>query len=176
MMAHVLVGQHVLVERHVLVAHADHGIRDVVAQALHEEAEYSVVSAPDAALALSTLWLASSPMVALIDDHLSPRGGLGLLALAANDEAGGPLSRHRFIVMSTFPQTIREKGARVLSRLGARILSQPFDLDALLLMVDAAASSPARDPSLSPPRPDEMAVANRQASLVRASWRAPAWR
>jgi len=125
---------------HVLVAHADYGVREVMAQALHEEAGHDVVSTVDAELALSTLWLSPRPVVALIAERLYPFSGLNILDVAAHEKWGGPLSRHRYILMSTLPQNIRMDNRRLLSRLGARVLSQPFDLDALLQMVEDAAT------------------------------------
>jgi len=126
---------------HVLVAHADHGVREVMAQALHEEAGHDVVSTVDATSTLSALWLSPRPVVALIAERLYPASGLSILDVAAHDGRSGPLSRHRYIVMSTLPQNIRLDKRRLLSRLGARVLSQPFDLDVLLQMVDDAATS-----------------------------------
>ena len=126
---------------HVLVAHADYGVREVMAQALHEEAGHDVVSTVDAASTLSTLWFSPRPVVALIAERLYPAGGLSILDVVAHDERGGPLSRHRYILMSTLPQNIRMDKRRLLSRLGARVLPQPFDLDVLLQTVDDAATS-----------------------------------
>jgi hypothetical protein len=112
-----------------------------MAQALHEEAGHDVVSTVDAASTLSTLWLSPRPVVALIAERLYLAGGLSILDVAAHDERSGPLSRHRYILMSTLPQNIRTDKRRLLSRLGARVLAQPFDLDVLLQMVDDAATS-----------------------------------
>jgi DNA-binding NtrC family response regulator len=127
---------------HVLVAHADHGVREVVAQALREEAGHHVISVSDAAVALATLCASSSPVVALVDERLSPVDRLGgILHVASHDQAGGQFSRHRYILISALPYNLGAKERHVLSRLGAPLLSQPFELDALLQTVDDAAAT-----------------------------------
>ncbi len=161
---------------HVLVAHADQGVRAVVAQALCEEADHDIVSTSDAALALATLWLGPRRMVALIDERLSPFNGLNILAVAANHAVSGPLSRHRYLLMSTLPHNIRAQERRLLFRLGAQVLAQPFELDTLLQMVDDAASSLVVEerPRLVQPQRDLARVASLYNSLaprMRASMR-----
>lgn len=123
---------------HVLVAHADPRIRNTMMTAL-EEVGHIVVGMSDGKLALTVLRIGVTPMVALLDEQLSPFEGLDLLGMAANDHARGPLSRHHYILMSAVPDYIDIKGRELLSRLDAVVLSQPFDLDTLVEKVDEAA-------------------------------------
>lgn len=122
---------------HVLVAHSDEGIREALITAL-QEAGHVVVGTADGELALTTLWMSTNPMVALLDERLSPFGGVMLIGVAANDYAHGPLSRHHYMLMSTAPDLLDAKGWELVSRLDVLVLSQPFDLDSLIEMVDEA--------------------------------------
>ncbi len=128
---------------HILVAHSDHSVRAVLALALGEEGMHDVIRTSDAAITVAVLWSASTPMVALIDERLHPFDAWGIIAAAANyglDGIGGPLSRHRYILLSTSPDTVRAAKRRALSMLGARTLAMPFELETLLHIVDVAAS------------------------------------
>lgn len=125
---------------HVLVAHSDEGIRDALVTAF-QEVGHVAVGISDSEDALTSLWMSSGPMVALLDERLLPFGGLDLFGVAANDYADGPLSRHHYILMSTAPDLLDAKGRELVSRLDAVVLSEPFDLDSLIEMVD---ETPAR--------------------------------
>jgi DNA-binding NtrC family response regulator len=135
-MAHASHASHV---PRVLVAHADHGVREVVAQALREAAGHVVVSAADAMKALATLSSSARPMVALLDERLARLGRPeDILSIAAEEAAGGPLARHCYILMSTLPHRLGAKQLSLLALLGAPVLALPFDLDTLFQMVDDA--------------------------------------
>ena len=121
----------------ILVAHSDEGIRDALVTAF-QDVGHVVVGTSDGEQALTILWKSSGPMVALLDERLSPFGGLELFGVAANDYASGPLSRHHYILMSTAPNLLDDRGRELVSRLDAVVLSQPFDLDSLIEMVDEA--------------------------------------
>jgi hypothetical protein len=121
-----------------LVAHADQDLRDTVAAALREVAGRCVVATSDGVLALIALWLSDDPVVALIDECLLPFGGMDVFGMMANDQAAGHLARHRYVLLSTWPEHIPAKGRELLARLGAPVLSLPFELDELIHMVDEA--------------------------------------
>jgi hypothetical protein len=121
-----------------LVAHADEDVRDALAAALHEVAERCVVATSDSVLAIAALWLSDSPMVALLDERLLPFGGLDVFGMVAHDQAAGRLARHRYVLLSTWPEHIQAKGRELLGRLGASVLSLPFELDELIHVVDEA--------------------------------------
>jgi DNA-binding NtrC family response regulator len=124
---------------HVLVAHADEGVRDAVAVALREESGHLVVAMSDGMLAIAALRHSDVPMVALMDECLLPFSGMDVFGVVANDRAAGPLARHRYILLSTWPEHIQAQGRELLARLGAHVLPLPFDLDALIQVVDEAA-------------------------------------
>lgn len=126
---------------HVLVAHADRGIRDAVGEVLREEAGHAVMGTANGILALAALWVSARPMVVLVDDRLSLLSGMSVLDLAAIDEVWGPLSRHRYILLTTSPDHIDAKGRTLLSRLDAPVLPLPFELGALIRVVNEAAET-----------------------------------
>jgi DNA-binding NtrC family response regulator len=125
----------------VLVAHADEGVREAVAATLGEEAGHTVVATSDSMSAIAALWLSAGPMVALIDERLLPFGGLDVFGVVANDSAARSLARHRYVLLSTWPEHIQSHGRRLLARLGAPVLPLPFELDALIGVVDEAAEA-----------------------------------
>ena len=121
---------------HVLVAHSDEEVRDTVAAALREVGGHEVLATSDGMLAIAALWLSESPMVALIDERLAPFGAIEVFGIAANDRAGGQLARHRYILLSTWPQHAATLRQNLLTRLDAPVLALPFELAALLQIVD----------------------------------------
>jgi hypothetical protein len=122
----------------ILVAHADEDVRDAVAAALREVAGRCVVATSDSLLAIAALWLSDGPVVALLDERLLPFGGLDVFGMVAHDLAAGRLARHRYVLLSTWPEHIQAKGRELLGRLGASVLSLPFELDELIHAVDEA--------------------------------------
>jgi DNA-binding NtrC family response regulator len=124
---------------HVLVAHSDEGVRDVIEAALRDVAGHEVVATSDGEMAIAALWLSERPMVALIDERLLPYGAMDVFRIAANDRAGGQLARHRYILLSTWPQHVATVRHDLLTHLDAPVLGLPFDLAALLRVVDELA-------------------------------------
>jgi hypothetical protein len=120
------------------VAHADHDVRDAVAAALREVTGRHVVATSDGMLAIVALWLSEGPVVALVDERLLPFGGMDVFDVVASDQTAGHLSRHRYVLLSTWPEHILAKGRKLLERLGAPVLSLPFELDELIHVVDEA--------------------------------------
>jgi CheY-like chemotaxis protein len=123
---------------HVLVAHSDEGVRDVIAAALRDVGGHRVLATSDGVIAIAALWLSERPMVAFMDERLLPFSAMDVLRVAANDRSGGQLARHHYVLLSTWPQRVAALRQKLLARLDAPVLALPFDLTALLDMVDKA--------------------------------------
>lgn len=123
---------------HVLVAHSDEGVRDVIAAALRDLGGHRVLATSDGVIAIAALWLSERPMVALMDERLLPFSAMDVFRVAANDTAGGQLARHHYILLSTWPQRGAALRQKLLAHLDASVLALPFDLTALLDIVDKA--------------------------------------
>jgi CheY-like chemotaxis protein len=126
---------------HVLVAHSDEWVREAAVVALHEEAGHIVMGVSSSVSAIAALRLSEHPVVALLDERLPPFGGLDILNLAAIDEAGGLFARHRYVLLSTWGQGIDAEGRQLLERLDVPVLPEPFELAALIRVVDEAAEA-----------------------------------
>jgi DNA-binding NtrC family response regulator len=121
---------------YVLVAHSDEGVRDVIAAALRDVGEHRVLATSDGVIAIAALWLSERPLVALLDERLLPFSAMDVLRVAANDASSGLLARHHYILLSTWPQGVAAVRQKLLARLDAPVLELPFDLTALLDIVD----------------------------------------
>jgi CheY-like chemotaxis protein len=117
----------------VLVVESDADVRCVLAEALRDDG-HIVTSMANACLALAMLWFVERPLVVLLDAHLAPLSGVGLLELAYDDESGR-LLRHGYILMTTAPSRLEAKHQRLLARMAVPLLPLPFDLDEFSALV-----------------------------------------
>ncbi len=123
---------------HVLIAQRDPAVRSTLARALQAEG-HVVTEVSDGVLAIAALWVARRPLVALLDEHLTPLDATDLLELAADGEA--PLLRHRYVVLTdTSPHLVLRPALRdALRRLQAPVLSVPLDVEGVCeAVMDAA--------------------------------------
>ena len=117
----------------VLVADDDSGIRESLRLIL-EDAGYRVVEAVDGVQTLEVLRESSRPMVVLLDLMMPKVDGAGVLGAVAADPKLA--SHHCFILMTATHKTIGLAFARLLSELEVPVLPKPFELDAVLAMVE----------------------------------------
>lgn len=123
--------------RQVLVVDDDPDIRASLVFLLRDEG-YEVHEAPDGKPALQRLRQSSERLVVLLDMQMPDVDGVAVLeAVAAHQELA---SRHAYIVMTAHGgRTLPLKMATLLIELQVPILAKPFDIDAVLAAVHAAA-------------------------------------
>lgn len=116
----------------VLVVDDDMALRDAL-RLLLEDAGHGVDEAPDGAVALGMLRLATYPLVVLLDVMMPGMSGLDLLHAVARDDA--VRNGHRFILVTAnsapLPATLRG----LLTSHAIPVIAKPFDLDTLLAAV-----------------------------------------
>ncbi len=119
----------------VLVVDDDEAIRESVRMVL-EDAGYQVVEAPDGPIALEMLRAFPLPVVVLTN-HMMPRlDGPGLINFVHDDRALS--GRNRFIYFTAGNRLLPPAFSHQLADLHIPVLRKPFDVSALLDMVDAA--------------------------------------
>lgn len=118
----------------VLIVDDDHDIRASVRELLEAEG-HEVYEAPDGLEALQLLRQETQPLVVLLDLVMPRLDGIAVLQAIAEDQA---LARsHAYVIFSVSPQ--RALPADLLSQVGASVMEKPFDLDALLDIVEQSA-------------------------------------
>jgi len=137
-----------------LVVEDDDGIRETLHELL-ELAGYTVREATDSETALDILRTSASGLVVLLDNMLPGVSGLEALAELDADSAvsaanAAPpsgnqpsqrlIDRHTYVIITASPQWITPAQFAQLSRLRAQVITKPFDINALMAAVDAAAS------------------------------------
>jgi CheY-like chemotaxis protein len=131
----------------ILVVDDDPSIRAAIRAVLEEEGGYAVAEAPNGQAALD--WLCAYPtrVIVLLDLQMPVMDGLELLR--AVEALGIVTSRRGFILMTACDYRALPPGlVDLLEHFAAPMLSKPFEIDALLTLVDQAAGAPA-----SPARP-----------------------
>jgi CheY-like chemotaxis protein len=120
----------------VLVADDDPDVRETLHWALHEEG-YGVREAADGVQALATLRASARPLVTVLDYRLpGMTGGEVLAAVAADPQVAG---RHTFVLVTADPELLPPSLVLWADRQGMRIVTKPFDVEALLAAVAEAA-------------------------------------
>lgn len=122
----------------VLVLELDHDVRASLAAALEMEG-HGVLLAADAARCLGLLEESTVPVVAVCGNEDPANAGLQrfFATVAAHTLLA---KRHRYVYLTTTPETIPPGLSAALSHLAAPILAKPFALDELLAAVGQAAS------------------------------------
>ncbi len=137
-----------------LVVEDDDAIREVLRDLL-EGAGYVVQGARDGPDALAILRASERGLLVLLDNLLPGLNGAEVLAALDGDgsidgsgdadasaSAGqnhNAMTRHTWIVITASPQKITPQMAAQLQRMGAPIITKPFDLTTLMAAVDQAA-------------------------------------
>ncbi len=140
-----------------LVVDDDAAIRGTLQVAL-EDAGYTVHEAPpDGLIAMDLLLTSPSPLVVLLDLMMPRMTGSEILELFAN--ASMWARRHAFIVLTAAASRSGVVQLQpLLQQLASPLLPKPFDLDALLEAVHAAAQRLVAAADRSRDRPDEMTL------------------
>jgi DNA-binding NtrC family response regulator len=118
----------------VLIVDDDTGIRSAVRAAL-EDAGHTVREAADGAQALRQLRGAHERMVALVDLRMPNVDGFELLRTVSEDWELA--ERHAYAILSADTASLHVVTA-LRSRTVVRSIAKPFDIDALLAVVDQA--------------------------------------
>ena len=120
----------------VLVVDDDPDLRETLRWALEMEG-YGVCEAADGVYALAVLKFSVRPLVTVLDYRLpGMTGGEVLAAVAADPQMAG---RHTFVLVTADRQYLPPALVLWADRQGIRILSKPFDFEALLAAVAEAA-------------------------------------
>jgi CheY-like chemotaxis protein len=122
---------------HVLIVDDDTDIRGTLRVAL-EDAGYTVHEASDGLSAMDLLLTSPAPLVVLLDLMMPRMTGSEILELFANDVVWA--RRHAFIVLTAAAgRSGMVQLQPLLQHLASPLLPKPYDLDALLAVVHAAA-------------------------------------
>ncbi len=120
----------------VLVVDDDPDVRETLRWALQTEG-YGVCEAADGVHALAVLRFSVRPLVTVLDYRMpGMTGGEVLAAVAADPRLAG---RHTFVLVTADRQYLPPSLELWASQQGIRILSKPFDFEALLAAVAEAA-------------------------------------
>jgi CheY-like chemotaxis protein len=120
----------------VLIADDDDEIR-LTLRLIMEEGGYIALEAETGEDALQVMRVSKRPLVVLLDVMMPRVDGLDVLRIVAAEEA---LRRHAYLLVTAGGKTLPLADAQLITRLGVRIIAKPFDLDALLDAVAAAAA------------------------------------
>lgn len=123
----------------VLVVDDDRAIRETLMDALRT-AGHDVDEAADGEMALRVLRESAGRYVVLLDVMMPRVSGFDVLGEIVRDDALA--RRHAFVILTAYPRALPPlETASHLSRLGipVPILAKPFEIDALLNAVSAAA-------------------------------------
>jgi CheY-like chemotaxis protein len=120
----------------VLVVDDDKDTRDVLRLAFENEG-HVVLEAAGGQQALDVLRASASSLVVLLDLDLPQLDGVQVLRMAAEDPSLA--GRHAFILLTAVADERFQEAKTVCAHFMAPIIAKPFELDAILGAVDAAA-------------------------------------
>ncbi len=120
----------------VLVVDDDKDIREAVRCTL-EDAGYSTLEARDGREALGILAASVEPLVVLLDVVMPRLDGISMLRLVVADSSLA--SRHAYILTSASTDLSATLADREFAAIRLCALAKPFDLDALLRVIDDSA-------------------------------------
>jgi len=121
-------------KRHVLLVDEIPALR-LLERSLLEDEGYTVAHTADGMTARPLLRASAKAMVVLL--NTTANDGSSLLAAAADEAL---LRRHAYVLVTANPEGLSPTWRRLLMRLSAPVVAKPFDLDALLHVVTAAAA------------------------------------
>ena len=122
----------------VMVVDDDAPIRDLVRMVLEGEG-YAVQEAPDGQVALDLLRGAQYPCVVLVDGFMPQLSGLQLLEIISGEPTLA--SRHAYVLVTGSSEITVPLGSAQPTKMPVRLLAKPFDIQALLDVVVAAAQT-----------------------------------
>lgn len=121
----------------VLIAHTDPRLRSALRGVL-DGPEYVTLEAADAESALETLHASERSMlvlfnIALFNNTMTGADCVAILGAAAHD--GRLADQHAFVVISPTPENVGVVFGRMLTQIGAPVVAEPVDLEALRLAI-----------------------------------------
>jgi two-component system NtrC family response regulator len=122
---------------HVLVVDDEPGQREML-RLLLEDAAYTVEEASSGEAGLALLRATPERYVVLLDQRMPGLGGDGVLAIVAAEPQLA--TRHAYILLTASPQKLRATPPAVLHGLSVPLVEKPFEVEALLAVVAAAAT------------------------------------
>lgn len=129
---------HLQPARRILVVDDDPDIRSTVRLALEDEG-YVVFEAADGAEALQLLRDSETPLVVVLDLRMPHLTGTALLQRASTTEP--QLTKHTYILVTANDEMLSPLQRSMLQGMGVPIMCKPFDLEALLALLENAAES-----------------------------------
>lgn len=123
---------------HVLIVDDDEDTRATLRMVL-AEGGYTAEECADGRECLQRLYASAQSFVVLLDYRIP--GVSGEAVLEAVEEDTRLAMRHTFIAMTASPQMLTRGDTATLRRLYVPLVEKPFDIDALLAVVDKAAAS-----------------------------------
>jgi CheY-like chemotaxis protein len=123
---------------YVLVVDDDTSIRELARMVLEDEG-YSVVEAVDGQAALELLRAFAPPAVVIVDGFMPRLNGLELLEIVACDP--WLAQRHAYVLATGSSEIAVPLGGAQPAAMPVRLLAKPFDIQALLEVVAAAAAT-----------------------------------
>lgn len=127
---------------HILIVDDDADIREALGELLRDEG-YSALEASDGVAAMDALLSSPHPLIVLLDLLMPHLSGFDVLSLIAENESLA--MRHAFIVMTAnkpaadSPSAVDPYFAALLEEHHIPIVSKPFNVEALLALVEGAA-------------------------------------
>lgn len=122
----------------VLVVDDDEPVRELVRMVLEGEG-YAVQEASDGQIALDLLPSLPSPCVVLVDGFMPRLSGLQLLEIVSGEPALA--SRHAYVLVTGNSEIAAPLTGAQPTVMPVRLLAKPFDIQALLDVVAAAAQT-----------------------------------
>lgn len=123
----------------VLVVDDEQDIRDSLRFIL-EDAGHDVLEANDGEIALRMLRDSQSSLVVVLDLLMPRLSGIDVLQQVIAEPH--LKDRHTYLLMTADSTLLRQQADPLLEQVSARIIGKPFDIDALLNMIDQAARFP----------------------------------
>ena len=123
----------------VLVVDDEQDIRDALRFIL-EDAGHEVLEAFDGENALQVLRASQSSLVVVLDLLMPRLSGIDVLQQVIADPH--LKDRHAYLLMTADNALLRQQADPLLMQVSARVIGKPFDIDALLNMIDQAARFP----------------------------------
>ena len=124
----------------VLVVDDEQDIRDALRFIL-EDAGHEVLEATDGENALQVLRASQSSLVVVLDLLMPRLSGIDVLQQVIADPH--MKDRHAYLLMTADNALLRQQADPLLAQVSAQVIGKPFDIDALLNMIDQAARFPA---------------------------------
>ena len=123
----------------VLVVDDEQDIRDALRFIL-EDAGHEVLEATDGENALQVLRASQSSLVVVLDLLMPRLSGIDVLQQVIADPH--LKDRHAYLLMTADNALLRQQADPLLTQVSARVIGKPFDIDALLNLIDQAARFP----------------------------------